>query len=208
MIISNRNEVEVYPALWLEIFIFISSYYPLFLILFIKDIGNNEENIPIFLLEYGLHVSPVAIILFLISSIALLVIFSFMRRNLNHQQGGTEVKVLKVDPVKGDMINYNLPFLIGLFAFDYKTWQSILSLIIFLIFIFLFTRKDSLTFLNPMFLLMDIGLYKIEYREVGGKVMKTSTVLCLGRPVASDEIICLKEVVGVYFIFFRRSKEF
>ena len=152
----NHKPKELVPALWVEVIIFLSAYYPLFLILFIRDINEKTVGLDIGHLSWGLHVSWWALILFLISSAATLCVGPLMRSLLVYQEGGTPIKVESVLQVRGDMLNYTLPFLIGLFAFDYQTIQSILSLIVFLIFIFSFVHKEQISLLNPMFLLMGL----------------------------------------------------
>ena len=99
------------------------------------------------------------------------------------------------------MLNYSLPFLIGLFAFDYQSWQSIASLGVFLLFMFGFVRKDKVTLLNPMFLLLGIRLYHVVYRDVGTEHTHEKRMLCLGELRPSGERLYLKENTGIHFIF-------
>ncbi|WP_305462106.1 hypothetical protein [Photobacterium leiognathi] len=129
MITTRSQETNV--KLWVEILIFLCSYYPLFLILFIKDINNNTDGIPFGLIQWGLNISIWSLIGLLISSVATLCTGFIMRTLFIRSEGVDEIRLTKVRAIRGDMINYTLPFLIGLFAFDYKSWQSILSLIVF-----------------------------------------------------------------------------
>lgn len=197
----NHNPKETAPALWLEILIFISSYYPLFLILLIRDISKKSEGISIGLYSWDLRISIYALTFFIISSIASLIVAPLMRSLLKKQQGGTPIKIIKASQVRGDMLNFTLPFLIGLIAFDYNSIQSILSLILFLIFIFAFIKKENISLLNPMFLLFGIRLYHIEYKEVGRESIHNKNALCLGSVEASDQTVAIKETTGIHFIF-------
>ena len=179
-IITTRSQ-ETNIKVWVELLIFLSSYYPLFLILFIRDIGSSVAIIPFGLIEWDLHVSYWALIGILLSSAATLLTGHIMRSLFTRSEGSEEITITGVKAVRGDMINYTLPFLIGLFAFDYKTWQSILSLIVFLVFMFAFTRNEKIVLLNPMFLLLGISLYEIKYKKVGQPNMEHSTsALCMG----------------------------
>jgi hypothetical protein len=192
---------ETAPALWLEASVFMSSYYPLFLILFIRDVDESTVGIQFGLDSWSVNVSFWALTLLTLSSFSTLIVGPLMRKLLTHQEGGHAIKVEGADQVRGDMLNYTLPFLIGLFAFDYNSWQSISSLLIFLMFIFSFVHKEQISLLNPMFLLMGIRLYNIKYKEVGRENYSQKIVLCWGKLEKSDIKIELKETVGVHFVF-------
>lgn len=197
----NHKPKEMAPSLWVEAIIFLSAYYPLFLILLIRDITDKTSGLSFGLLSWGVQVSWYALVLFFISSCASLIVARLIRSLLTHQDGGTPIKIHEVSQVRGDMLNYTLPFLIGLFAFNYESIQAIISLLVFLIFIFSFVHKEQISLLNPMFLLMGIRLYKVTYKEVGRKSIYERNVLCLGSVEVSNESIEVKETAGIHFIF-------
>ena len=197
----NHKPKEMAPSLWLEAIIFLSAYYPLFLILLIRDITDKTSGLSFGLLSWGVQVSWYALVLFFISSCASLIVARLIRSLLTGQDGGTPIKIHEVSQVRGDMLNYTLPFLIGLFAFNYESIQAIISLLVFLIFIFSFVHKEQISLLNPMFLLMGIRLYKVTYKEVGRKTIYEKNVLCLGSVEVSNESIEVKETAGIHFIF-------
>ena len=201
----NHKPKEMAPALWVEIIIFMSAYYPLFLILLIRDISCKTKGLSFGLPSWELQVSWYALILFLIASLASLIAGPLLRSLLRHQEGGTPIKVIEVAQIRGDMLNYTLPFLIGLFAFNYENLQTIVSLLVFLVFIFAFIHKEQISLLNPMFLLMGIRLYKVKFKEVGRDTLQTNNVLCLGVVEASSESIEIKETAGIHFIFPRKK---
>lgn len=199
MITTRSQETSV--KLWVELLIFITSYYPLFLILFIRDIGSLTATVPFGLPSWDVNVSYWALFGITISSFCTLFTGQIMRSLFTKSEGADEILITKVKAVRGDMINYTLPFLIGLFAFDYKSWQSILSLIIFLVFMFAFSRKDKIILLNPMFLLMGIRLYDIDYKKVGQPNKEISAnALCMGIATASNKKVSFLENSGINFI--------
>lgn len=197
----NHNPEKIKITLWIEIIVFLSAYYPLFLILLIRDANKNNGRIAIGMIEWGLSVSGWGLSLFLLSSISCLLLAPIMRNMLTKQEGGITIKIKKAEPISGDMLNYTLPFLIGLFAFSYNDWQSIASLLVFLAFMLAFLHKEQITLLNPMLLLMNIRLYKIEYTEVGRDRSNQAFSLCLGEVEASDQNIEIKETAGITFIY-------
>jgi len=201
----NHKPKEMAPSLWVEAIIFLSAYYPLFLILLIRDITDKTSGLSFGLLSWGVQVSWYALVLFFISSFASLIVARLIRSLLTHQDGGTPIKIHEVSQVRGDMLNYTLPFLIGLFAFNYENLQAIISLLVFLVFIFSFVHKEQISLLNPMFLLMGIRLYKVTYKEVGRKSIYEKNVLCLGSVEVSNESIEVKETAGIHFIFPKKN---
>ncbi|EGQ8476421.1 hypothetical protein HPY09_15010 [Vibrio cholerae] len=199
MITTRSKETKI--KLWVEVLIFLSSYYPLFLILFIRDVHSNTVGMTFGLPEWGLKVSVWAIVGLLCSSVATLATGRIMKLLFTRSEGSDEIRLTDVKAIRGDMINYTLPFLIGLFAFDYKSWQSILSLVVFLFFMFAFTRNEKIILLNPMFLLLGIRLYDIKYKKVGQpNTEHSSSALCLGVASKSDSKVRFLENSGITFI--------
>lgn len=198
----NHKPRDVAPKLWVEVVVFITAYYPLFLILFIRDISNTSKGgVMIGFSEAGYHVSYWALSFFVISSCVALFASYLVRKNLTYQEGGIAINVLESKQLHGDMLNYTLPFLMGLFAFGYESWQSITALLVFLVFMFAFVSKDRVILLNPMFLLVGIRLYEMKYSEVGNSSEKVKRVLCLGELKASSTLIYTKESAGIEFVY-------
>lgn len=196
-----RKPKHLAPKLWLEVVIFLTAYYPLFLILFIRDIGRHDSGVLLWVGEADVYVSWLALSMLIISSAACLLVGVLMRRLLTHQEGGVLVRVTSARHVRGDMLNFTLPFLVALFAFDYLSWQSILSLAVFLVFMFAFVHSERVSLLNPIFLLLGIRLYQFAYVEVGSARKGKKSAICLGDVSPSDERVCMKETVGIVFIY-------
>ncbi|MFK4027236.1 hypothetical protein [Stutzerimonas balearica] len=197
----NHKPEPMRVTFWVEVVVFLSAYYPLFLILLIRDVKEGGGGIPVGLSQWGLSVTGWGVSLFLLSSVSCLALAPIMRRLLTKQEGGTAIKVQEAEPISGDMLNYTLPFLIGLFAFSYSDWQSIVSLLVFLAFMLAFLHKEQITLLNPMLLLMNVRLYKIKYKEIGRERISSVFALCLGAVEASNVTVSIKETAGIMFIY-------
>ncbi|WP_413517104.1 hypothetical protein [Photobacterium phosphoreum] len=167
-------------TIFIEVLIFIASYFPLFIILLIKDVNplfyKNKITI------CGFFNNPeTSLPLFLLSLFSLVIITIIMRFALKKDIDSNDIKInIKSSIlVRGDMLNYTIPFLVGLIGFSYDNWTTTLSMLVFLTFMFLFLKKDGSLLLNPMLLLLGINLYRITYTEtfdVKGKC-KTCDVL-------------------------------
>ena len=139
----NRKPKELAPTLRVDGLIFLSAYFPLFAILLIQDfrpkatVPENSflalllKQLPVLILDSGLYLHAIAVVLFGLSALATVCIARKMRAWLTWQEGGIAVTVSGCTQIHGDMLNYTLPFLIGLFAFNYQSWQSITSLLVF-----------------------------------------------------------------------------
>ncbi|HHQ4539906.1 TPA: hypothetical protein ACSP10_000638, partial [Aeromonas veronii] len=101
MIIKNSQETNI--KLWVELLIFLSSYYPLFLILFIRDINKETIGIPIGLVDWEQNVSFLAITMLFISSCATLLTGYIMRSLFSSAEGTDIITLTEVNAVRGDM---------------------------------------------------------------------------------------------------------
>ena len=163
MSINKQSKLTVF----IEVLIFIASYFPLFLILLIKDINSDfyKGNLTI----DCIFKNPItSLTLFLISFIALFIVIITMKYALKKDGDGNDdkISIKSSQLIRGDMLNYTIPFLVGLIGFTYDSWTITLSMLVFLMFMFLFLKKDSSLLLNPMLLLLGINLYRIEYIEL------------------------------------------
>ncbi|HAS8172018.1 TPA: hypothetical protein I7680_11030 [Vibrio vulnificus] len=193
-----------------ELVLFTSSYFPLFLILYIRDIEKVKPSVTLFsIFGYeldALTASPLSMILLFLSLICWLIIGRFCDVYLGKKHSRNEqsnFKTVTIDTSKriyGDMINFTLPFLIGLFAFDYNSLSSITSLFVFMAFMFLFLRAENMLLLNPMFLLKNVTLHEINYTIVGDSRSDTARVLSIGNPKPSSTELYLKEALGTKFL--------
>ena len=109
--------------------------------------------------------------------------------------------------IRGYMLNYTLPFLVALIGFSYNSWQKSWVFGLFLIFMFLFLRKDQSIMLNPMFLLLGINLYRIKYNRTGAWHENILEVLAVGGLAVSGEVVQTKEIDGIGFVLKNKSNK-
>lgn len=199
MIIKKPH--EIYPNIVLDILIFLSAYCPLFAILFIKSITHNKGQIALIHTELKLYTSYVATILVTSSLISCLIVASQIRNLTKNNEGDTKITINKAERIRGDMLNYTMPILISLLGFDYTTWQSTTSLLLFLLLMFWLCRIERTSLLNPFFLLINIRLYSITYKEIGRAREKNGLAICFGAVSPSEETLHIKESSGINIIY-------
>jgi hypothetical protein len=190
-------------SLFVDVVIFCSSYFPLFLILFVKDFKpglicctTKIERDPGFYLGHpGWSIGLLAL-----SSLCLLLLVFLRTYLFSAERGGINVVLVSCKRVRGDMLNFTIPFLVGLIGFSYDTLQQTAAFLIFMFFMFLFLRKDESIMLNPMFLLLNLKLYRVESQRLGTERKDTVDVLSIGDLVMSDSVVKIKHVRGVSFV--------
>ena len=128
---------------WVKIGLFISSYFPLFLILAVKNWFNCY----------------MMLVLIIVSMYSLVWggIISISKK-------GTvdSYKVLKVENETQKSLNYLIPYIISFIGFDLNKWQDWGALAILLVILFVVYLTSDLISINPMLLFFKYKVYKIE----------------------------------------------
>jgi len=131
---------------WVKIFLFLSSYIPLFLIFIIR----NYSNIWVTSFFVGL--------IFLCIFIWIL-IFSISRKQT--YRGGQ--KVIKIESKMNESLNYLTPYLVAFLALDMTKWQDCLSILILLLILLVICLNSDLLYINPLLLFFKYKFYKVQY---------------------------------------------
>ena len=157
-----------------SILLFISAYSPLMLILAVKDWDFERTN-------YFKHPITIFIILGLAIFSILLLFWSFSRL----KRGNMPVTIISVKNRSADLINYTIPYIVSFFSFDLSKMEDVISLLIFLILMFVLTLKSKSVFLNPILLCKGYNLYDIEYSFDGNK--SSQILLSKDEPCPNDK---------------------
>ena len=154
------------PKLLTAIILFISAYFPLFLILAVKDFDFDCT-------QWFKHPIAISIILgiAIISVILLFVTVASIKR------GNMPITVKAVKNRSGDLINYTIPYIVSFFGFDLAKMEDIISLSIFLFLLLLLTIKSKSVFMNPILLLAGYNLFDLEYEYD----RKTSSIIVISK---------------------------
>lgn len=189
---------------FVNVVVFVSSYFPLFLILLIKDIKPiSEINIAcsnFFRYDTYLLHPAWSYGLFAVSAFCVGLLLIFRKVFFSPERVGQNIVIKSCEPIHGDMLNFTIPFLVGLIGVSYKSWQEIMAFMVFLSFMFLFLKKDGSLMLNPMFLLFGFKLYKIKYCRHGDNRLEDARVFSLSELNSSCEVRQLFHVKGISLI--------
>ncbi len=120
---SNDPSLRLRP--WASLVLFLSAYSPLLLILIIKDYDPTHLTC----LPRSPVLSGILLLVAVLSSIATL-------RSVKEISGGLQVTVTKASNKSGDMFGYTVPYMLSFLRVDLGDWQTIISLLIFLLILF------------------------------------------------------------------------
>ncbi len=174
------------PRFLTSTLLFISAYFPLFLILAVRDFDFEKT----YKFE---HPTAVCIMLGIgLLSIGILFLsLKFIGR------GNMPVEITDVKNRSVDLINYTIPYILSFFGFDLSKWDDIISLAIFLIIMFVLTLTSKSLFLNPILAFAGYGLYDIEY-EFDNK--RTSIVVLSKYDIKKGEKYYLKSLTRFLYL--------
>ena len=140
----------------IRILMFLTSYFPLFVIIMIK----HYEQIEVFY---------VLIPIIVISSIGLLHVFSTLNKiGGSYTIGNNVVAKGRIENTSKATLEYFLTYVVPLLAFNLSGWQefSIFGIVFFIIGV-LYVKSD-LIYMNPTLILLRFNIYKLvlDEREV------------------------------------------
>lgn len=130
---------------WAKIGLFLSSYFPFFLILTIK-------NFPNFKLE---------MVFMLITGFSMLV-WGFIFRDSREEGEGDQYKILKIENKTHESLSYIAPYLIAFLSFNLNKWQDVTVLVLFLMIIFVVFINSDLLYVNPLLSCFNHQIYRVE----------------------------------------------
>lgn len=131
---------------WVKWGLFISSYAPLFLILFVKH----------------LSVSPMSWVILCIA-IAGFIMPKFLIKVANQLEPSAIILDGTVDANNEGGMAYMVGYIIPFLSIDLNTWNDIISILILLIMLGVVYVRSNLLYINPVFQLYGYNIVKVEY---------------------------------------------
>lgn len=148
---------------WAKMVLFLSAYFPLFLILTIKNYPNiNLVIILLFIMAFSLFVWG----LILMDS---------------RKSPGEYYKILNVENKTHESLNYLAPYLVAFLNFDLTKWQDITVLLIFLLIIFVVYMSSDLIYTNPILSFVKCKIYRVKVCKSNDCESSQKTILLLSK---------------------------
>jgi hypothetical protein len=178
---------------------FISSYFPLFLIIILRQIeqnidyfafgGINPRAIKLFFLKFG-----ISIILCFVSLYGLLGLYLFIR-NMNEttKNNGHELVVNMIQNKNTESIGYIAAYLLPFVFQSYSSLFDILQLILILSVMYIIYSHSNLIVVNPL-LNLKYSLYEIEYyNKKSSEVKRNGIFIANCHYLEKDDILLAKK---------------
>ena len=166
-----------FMKLKIKFILFLSSYFPLFLILMVKNWFN---------LWFTLIVLAIGVLCVL----TWIIVFHMAKRRT-----AEKYVVLRTENRTKDSLNYIIPYIISFMNIDLRQWQDLTGLTILLLILFAVYVNSNLIYINPVF---SIFKYKIYYAEVKKPYMKSMQqevmVITKNNRLPKSREITLKEI--------------
>jgi len=131
--------------LWVKLGLFLSSYFPMFLILFIKNF-------------YNLYIT----IVFILVSLYSIFWLSLLVYDSKKDKGKETYHVLNYEDKTTQSLNYLAPYIISFLGFNLDKWQDWTVLVIFLALIFAVYVNSNLIYMNPLLSCVSRRIYQVE----------------------------------------------
>jgi len=147
---SSRMKLRFVPAL----LVFVSSYFPLGIILIIKDFDVRGFR----LLHPILAVSIAAI---MITACFLVILTAHAIKT------GIPIRIKRVANKSGEMFGYTLPYIISFYNFNLGDVKVILCLLIFMSLMFTLSYKTQNMMVNPILALAGYGFFDCQFQDAG-----------------------------------------
>ncbi len=135
---------------------FFSAYFPLTLILLIKDFDPATQRLS--------HPWPLGA-LFGLGLLSCIVLIAAIRR---YEKGGVFVTVSKATYRSADMFSYSMPYVLGFLGFKLDDWRTVMSAGIFMAMLFIVSYRTHHMFVNPVLALFGYGLYDATFKNSAG----------------------------------------
>ncbi|HAR4535575.1 TPA: hypothetical protein PIW27_000178 [Staphylococcus aureus] len=146
--------------------LYISSYIPIFLMIFIKSMENiSLKQISITFLKNWMFWGAVI----LLCVICILVLLDFLKNLKSTEQNNTKSIDLSDENIKShesEVLNYFITFLIPILTLNPVSWPSIWSNIILILLIGVYFVKNNLLSFNILLIVLNYNIYKDQYSNI------------------------------------------
>lgn len=179
-----NTELRLRP--WASMLLFLSSYAPLLVILVIKDYDPHQLQ----WLPRHPWFAAFILLIAIVSCIGVL-------RAVHEVQSGLAVKVTNASNKSGEMFGYSIPYMLSFLRIDLGDWQTLLSLFIFLVLLFVVAYRTQTVFVNPVLALAGYMLIDCTF-ERGTSV--TQALVITKTPLKAGESYVIERVSHYLYI--------
>ena len=173
-------EVGMRIKLLFAFFIFLGSYLPLSIILFIQDFRfeylqysfcnilnkNLKCELPLSNPQYSITAFLLCLICFLLLVISLKLV-----------RPRRPILIIESKHIPSELMNYTLPYVVSFMNIEFDKPSNFYGFIVFLFWMFLISNSSGIIMLNPILSIFGWKLYEIKYKYTDGVDVFTSQLL-------------------------------
>lgn len=181
---------------WAQFALFVTSYFPLFLLVIVRQFSDNCEyffwagfswlGFQTLLLKFGL-----SIILVIVSAVG---IFGYWQTLGNIEEVAKNGKPITVKDVKNknsEAIGYIATYIIPFLFQSFDNWFESLAVLFLMVIIYRIYINSSLLLINPV-LSFKFSIYEIEYEE--NEKTRNGLIITRGKSLGDDSKIKIYEI--------------
>jgi hypothetical protein len=184
-------KLRIYTSIW----IFISAYSPLTIILAIRDWDSQKCALK----HLGIIISLLCVSI--ISCLILWLSLKFLKSS------EPPVTIIKVHNCSSDLINFSIPYVVSFFALNLEEIVVMLSFVLFMIMMWWMTIKTNNIFTNPILALFNYTLYTVTYKTFLDDVEHEATFLVKGNRLHLQERCHAIELSEQFFLVTKRTQK-
>ncbi len=188
--------------------LYVGSYLPLGLVLFVQDIDPTAAQLGICPPSAWLSnncVVPLMHPWWAFGAVAIgIACLLFTMFTLRAIATPTQIQVAEAKHIPADLINYAMPYVVSFMGLDFESATRLLGFGVFFIWIFWITYRSGQIVMNPILIVFGWRLYEIRYSFIGGKKQWLGRALFRGevepgkvyRKGSLQDVMILRELQG------------
>lgn len=146
--------------------LYISSYIPIFLMIFIKSMKNiSLKQILITFLNNWIFWGAI-ILLCIICTIVLLDFLKNLKCTEQNNTKSIDLSDKNIKSHESEVLNYFITFLIPILTLNPVSWPSICSNIILILLVGIYFVKNNLLSFNILLIILNYNIYKDQYSNI------------------------------------------
>ena len=170
---------------FVSLVLFISAYSPLIFIMLIKQIDFNSP--------YYINSPVVSLILLSVAILSSIVAILTVKS----VKTGLMATVTKASNKSGDMFGYTIPYMISFMKIDFGDWQTTMSIILFLLVLFVMAYRTQTVFINPVLAISGYMLIDCTFKRDD---KENQAMVITRKPISTGDLICLTRLSHYLYI--------
>lgn len=187
----------------IKIFLFLTAYYPLFLILFIQNSKLIDKIFEDGILSIKWIDFNDSLIYGLIIGLVFFILLKLFIKFQN-KSNTSQFRVIKIKDISHETFNYILTYLIAFLSLKLDDPKEIISILILLFIIGVIYVNSNLLYINPFLQLLNYSIYELTIKKDMSEKSKVIIAILQNNKIIKNEYINISLVnegfKNIYFV--------